>query len=142
MQRIGIYYCDKSMPLIEMPTNNRNWIDLYTAEDVTYKAGDTVRISLGVIIKVPPMHEAILAPRSSTFKRYGLIQTNSIGVIDESYCGVTDTWIWEGYATRDGFIPKHSRICQFRIQQRMMVFDIVDYDPVEQSRGGFGSTGF
>lgn len=142
MLKIGIHYTDPNMPKIEQPTGSKNWIDLYTIEDCAFKAGDTIKISLGVVVKVPPMHEALMAPRSSTFVRYGVIQGNSIGVIDETYCGKDDVWHWVGYATRDGFIPKYTRICQFRIQPRMMVFNLEDYDPSSESRGGFGSTGF
>lgn len=119
-----------------------DWIDLYTYEDVTLSKGDFEIINLGVAMKLPEGCEAIVAPRSSTFKRYGVIQTNGIGVIDESYCGSDDLWGMPVYATQDVTIPKGTRLCQFRIQPKQpdILFQEVD-SLSDESRGGFGSTG-
>ena len=123
-------------------TEKGDWIDLRVAEDVELKAGEFKIISLGVSMKLPEGYEAHIVPRSSTFKNWGIIQTNHMGVIDNSYCGDDDVWMFPALATRDVFIEKNSRICQFRIQQKMdeAVFDTVDVLGNE-NRGGFGSSG-
>ena len=60
-----------------------DWIDVYSNEDVFIPVGEMRLVPLGMAIKLPEGYEAILAPRSSTFKTWGVIQTNSIGIIDE-----------------------------------------------------------
>lgn len=119
-----------------------DWIDLSTRKDIYIQAGKSELIPLGVAMKLPEGYEAILAPRSSTFKRYGVIQTNSIGVIDESYCGDNDEWCMSVYATQETVIPKGVRIAQFRIieHQPMISFNKVAHLD-SPDRGGFGSTG-
>lgn len=123
-------------------TGNGDWIDLRAAEDVELKAGDFKLISLGVAMKLPYGYEALVIPRSSTFKNWGIIQTNHVGLIDNSYCGDGDIWMYPVLATRDTVIKKNDRICQFRIQRRMphIDFNTVDY-LTPTCRGGFGSTG-
>lgn len=120
-----------------------DWIDLCTAEDVELKTGEFKLIPLGVSMKLPEGYEAHMVPRSSTFKRYGILQANSFGVIDESYCGQEDIWHFPAYATRDTFIEKGTRICQFRIFEKMplITFEEVEF-LTDASRGGFGSTGY
>ncbi len=119
-----------------------DWIDLRAAEDVELKAGEFKIISLGVSMQLPDGYEALVIPRSSTFKTWGIIQTNHCGLIDNSYCGDDDVWMFPALATRDVLIEKNSRICQFRIQKKM---DKIDFTTVESlgtlNRGGFGSTG-
>lgn len=118
------------------------WCDLRCAEDVELKKGDFKYIDLGVSIALPAGYEAILAPRSSTFKRYGIIQTNGIGVLDFLYRGNDDRWMMPVYATRDTVIHKNDRICQFRIQECQLPLNIISVDSMEdESRGGLGSTG-
>ena len=118
------------------------WVDLRCAEDVELKKGEFKNIDLGVSIALPTGYEAILAPRSSTFKNYGIIQTNSIGVIDHLYRGNEDRWMMPVYATRDTVIHKNDRICQFRIQECQPPLNIIEVDNMEdESRGGLGSTG-
>ncbi|HPF86464.1 MAG TPA: deoxyuridine 5'-triphosphate nucleotidohydrolase [Candidatus Limiplasma sp.] len=119
-----------------------DWIDLRAAEDVTLQAGEARLISLGVSMRLPEGCEAHVVPRSSTFKRWGILQTNSMGVIDESYCGDEDIWRMPVYAVRDTHIAVNDRICQFRIVEKMppVAFEEVDGMQAE-SRGGFGSTG-
>lgn len=122
--------------------DNGDWIDLRVAENVNMKAGDFKLISLGVSMQLPPGYEAIVVPRSSTFKHWGILQTNHCGVIDNSYCGDNDIWMFPAFATRDVLIEKNSRICQFRIQKKM---ENVTFNTVEklenESRGGFGTSG-
>ena len=123
-------------------TKKGDWIDLRAAEDVELAAGESKCISLGVSMKLPEGYEAIIIPRSSTFKHWGIIQTNHCGLIDNSYCGDDDIWMFPALATRDVLIEKNSRICQFRIQKKM---DDLRFIPVEtmgnENRGGFGSSG-
>lgn len=119
-----------------------DWIDLRAAEKVELKQGDFALISLGVSMKLPDGYEAHLAPRSSTFKTWGIIQTNSIGVVDNSYSGNNDIWKMPVYATRDTVVNVNDRICQFRIMPKMPVLDVEEVDNLEgPDRGGFGSTG-
>lgn len=119
-----------------------DWIDLRAAEDVEMKAGEFKIISLGVSMKLPYGYEAHIVPRSSTFKHWGIIQTNHMGVIDNSYCGDSDVWGFPAYATKDVLIEKNSRICQFRIMPKMGEVLITPVDKLEGvNRGGFGSSG-
>lgn len=119
-----------------------DWIDLRTAEDIELKAGEYKMIPLGVAMELPKGYEALMLPRSSTFKKYGVILVNSMGVIDESYCGDSDEWNFLAYALRDTKIPKNERICQFRILEHQPPVDIVEVDVLgNKNRGGIGSTG-
>ena len=119
-----------------------DWIDLRSAEDVILKAGEFKLIKLGVGMILPQGYEAHIVPRSSTFKNFGVIQTNHCGIIDESYCGDNDQWRFPAYALRDTIIKKNDRICQFRIVEKQpeVKFIVVDHLK-ETDRGGFGSTG-
>ena len=121
---------------------NGSWIDMRASQDYSYKKGDFIMVDLGVCIKLPERYEAHLLPRSSTFKRYGIIMTNSMGIIDQEYSGNDDWWAMPCLAVRDGEIHKGDRVAQFRIvkEQPIMYAESVDHlDDV--SRGGFGSTG-
>lgn len=142
MKTIQIKYLHPDTPALCPVAGKSDWIDLYTAEDVTLQAGDFRLIPLGVAMALPEGYEAHLVPRSSTFKNYGILQTNSMGVVDESYCGDGDEWKMPVWATRDVTIPKGARICQFRIieHQPPLVFQPVDHLD-HPDRGGFGSTG-
>ena len=119
-----------------------DWIDLRAAETVTIPANTSAMISLGVSMKLPQGYEAHVAPRSSTFKNYGIIQTNSVGVIDNSYSGTNDIWKMPVYATRDTVVHENDRICQFRIMKTMGEVECIEVDSLDDTdRGGFGSTG-
>lgn len=118
-----------------------SWIDLYVYEDIKIKKGEQKYISLGVSMQLPEGYEAIMASRSSTFKRWGLLQTNAIGVIDSSYCGINDIWMYPALATKDIIIPKDTRICQFRIQKEQPKIKFIESDYLGKQRGGLGSTG-
>ena len=119
-----------------------DWIDLRAAETILIVKGEFKYIPLGVAIQLPEGYEAIVAPRSSLFKRRGIIMTNSIGIMDEFYCGDNDEWKFPAYATRETIIPKGERICQFRIvkHQPEIKFEMVD-TLGNPDRGGYGSTG-
>lgn len=119
-----------------------NWIDLRSAEDVTMRAGEYKLIPLGVAMELPCGYEALVAPRSSTFRKYGITLVNSIGIIDESYKGDGDEWNFLAYAVRDTVIPKNERICQFRIIEHQPSIEFVEVDTLgNPNRGGIGSTG-
>lgn len=138
---IYIKYFSEDIEKIEKIAKG-DWIDLRSAEDVELKAGQFRLIRLGVGMILPEGYEAHVAPRSSTFKNFGIIQTNSTGIIDNSYCGDKDEWRMPAYALRDTEIHKNDRICQFRIVEKQPEFQFVPVEHLkEDSRGGFGSTG-
>lgn len=138
--KIQIKYIDGAQPLEKIEVGD--WIDLRARETVELKAGEFVLIPLGVAMKLPEGFEAHVVPRSSTFMKYHILQTNSLGVIDNSYSGDADEWKMPVIATEDTVIPAGDRICQFRItaSQPCIYFEEVD-TLGEKSRGGFGSTG-
>ena len=139
---IKVKYFNDNIDKLQYIGDKSDWIDLRAAEDVTMKAGEFKLIPLGIAMQLPEGYEAHIVPRSSTFKNFGVIQTNHMGVIDETYCGDTDQWMFPAYATRDTEIHVNDRICQFRIieHQPTLVFEETDTLSAE-SRGGFGSTG-
>ncbi len=142
MKTISIKYYDENMPKLEYIDGKSDWIDLRAAEEVTLKKDEFRLIPLGVAMKLPTGFEAHIVPRSSTFKKYGIIQTNHMGVIDQSYCGDDDQWMMPVYATRDVHIDKYDLICQFRIMENQPKIDFTEVNHLdEESRGGFGSTG-
>lgn len=142
-ERIKIkYFTDKIDKLEYIGGTKSNWIDLRSAEDVSLKAGEFKLIPLGIAMELPSGYEALVVPRSSTYKNYGIIQTNHIGVIDESYCGDSDQWYMPVYAVRDTKIHINDRICQFRIIKHQPQIVFTEVDKLENAnRGGFGSTG-
>ena len=138
---IKIKYHNKNLEKV-FAIENGDWIDLRAAEPVAMKAGEYKLISLGVSMKLPDGYEAHVVPRSSTFKKWGILQANSMGIIDNSYCGENDSWRFPALAMRDTVIEEGDRICQFRIVKKM---DEINFEAVEHmedaDRGGFGSTG-
>ena len=138
--KIQIKYFEGADKIQKIPQGD--WIDLKSRETVTLNKGDFRLINLGVAMQLPQGFEAHIAPRSSTFKNWGIIQVNSVGVVDESYCGDDDEWKMPVYATRDVTIEKGDRICQFRIveKQPIVEFNVVNHLNNE-NRGGFGSSG-
>ena len=140
--KIQIKYFDKDIEKITNIEGKSDWFDLRAAETITLKAGDFALIPLGVGMILPEGYEANIVPRSSTFKNYGIIQTNHYGVIDNSYSGDNDQWRFPAYATRDITINKNDRICQFRINKKQPTFDFEEVEHLNDTdRGGFGSTG-
>lgn len=121
---------------------NGDWVDLRAAINVTLKKGEFAIIPLGVGMKLPFGYKAHIVPRSSTYKNYGIIQTNHMGVIDNSYSGDNDQWGMPVIAMRDTTIHKNDRVCQFRITQKQPDFEFTEVKCLDtKSRGGFGSTG-
>lgn len=119
-----------------------DWIDLRSAETIKLNPLQSAIIHLGVAIELPKGYEAIVAPRSSTFKKWGVMQTNSIGIIDEKYCGDNDEWCMPVIALRKTIIKKNDRICQFRILKHQPEIDIEEVKELgNPNRKGFGSTG-
>jgi len=141
-ERIQIKYHSDKIEKLTYIDGKSDWIDLRAAEDVVLKKGESALINLGISMKLPEGYEAIIAPRSSTFKNFGLIQTNSIGVVDETYCGNEDVYRYPVYAVRDTEIHVNDRICQFRIQKHQPEIEFEEVESLDgPSRGGFGSTG-
>lgn len=116
--------------------------DFKLNDSIDYKSGDIIKFGLGVAMELPKGYEAIVVPRSSTFTHWGLIQTNSMGVIDCSYCGDSDEWSIEFIATRNGSIDRFDRVCQFKIQENQPDFKFKEVDHLgNKNRGGYGTTG-
>lgn len=142
MNHIQIKYHDPNMPKLEFIDGKSDWIDLRARYGGEFKAGDFALIDLGVSMKLPEGYEAHMAPRSSTFKNYGIIQTNSVGVVDNSYSGTNDIWKMPCYFTRDAVISPYDRICQFRIMKKMNGVEFNEADELDSvNRDGFGSSG-
>ena len=142
METIRIKYFSDKIEKLAYIENKSDWIDLRAAEEIRLKKGDFALIPLGVAMELPKGYEAHVVPRSSTFKNFGIIQTNHMGVIDESYCGDSDQWYMPVLAVRDTEIHINDRICQFRIMQHQPTIRFEETDTLGHSdRGGFGSTG-
>ena len=142
METIKIKYLSDKIEKLRYIDGKSDWIDLRAAERIELKAGEFKLIPLGIAMQLPKGYEAHIVPRSSTFKNYGIIQTNHCGIVDESYSGNHDQWFMPAYALRDTVIEVNDRICQFRIfeHQPTLVFDEVEtLDNAD--RGGHGSTG-
>lgn len=138
---IKIKYFDESQERISK-IDIGDWIDLSSAVTIELKAGEFKLIPLGVAMQLPAGYEANTVPRSSTFKHWGILQTNSFSVIDESYCGDNDQWFYPVYATRDTTILKNDRICQFRINKKQATVTFTEVENLKNDdRGGFGTTG-
>lgn len=139
---IKVHYLQDGMEPLCYVAGKSDWIDLWAAETVTLKAGEFRLIPLGVAIALPAGYEAHIVPRSSTFKTYGILQTNSMGVVDNTYCGDGDQWRFPAYATRDVTVEKGARICQFRVMENQPPLEFVSVEHLDgPDRGGFGSTG-
>ena len=110
METLKIRYLSDKIEKLRFIDGKSDWIDLRSAEEVNMKAGEARLISLGIAVQLPKGYEAHVVPRSSTFKNFGLIQTNHMGVIDESYCGDHDEWKVPVMAVRDTCIHVNDRI--------------------------------
>lgn len=142
--RIKVKYFTEDIPKLSYIGGEcqSNWVDLYSAEDVELKKGEFRLIPLGVAMELPEGFEALIAPRSSTFKNFKIIQANSLGIIDGSYCGDNDQWMFPAIALEDTHIHVGDRICQFRIvrnQPSLFFFTVENLN--NKDRGGIGSTG-
>ena len=139
---IKIKYFTEDIDKLRYVDGKSDWIDLRAAETVEMKKGEFKLIPLGVAMALPKGYEAHIVPRSSTFKNFGIIQTNHMGVVDESYCGPNDQWFFTALAMRDTRISKNDRICQFRIMEHQPSIEFIT-NTLEDNidRGGHGSTG-
>lgn len=138
---ILIRYHDPDIEKLSVIANG-DWVDLRCADTVHLDAGQFAILPLGVSMRLPDGYEAHIAPRSSTFKRWGILQTNGVGVVDNSYSGDNDIWGMPVYATREANIYKGDRVCQFRIMRRMEPVHFEEVPHLDgDDRGGFGSTG-
>lgn len=142
MKKIVIQYLNDEIERLRYIDGKSDWIDLRAAERVELKAGEFKLIHLGVAMQLPQGFEAHIAPRSSTYKNFGIIQANSVGVVDETYCGPEDWFYFPAIAMRDTVIEVNDRICQFRIMEHQPK---VEFEEVKElqgvNRGGIGSTG-
>ncbi len=139
--KIEIQYLNDGVERLRYIDGKSDWIDLRAAENITLKAGEFKLVPLGVAMKLPEGYEAHIVPRSSTFRNFGIIQTNHMGVIDESYCGPDDWWYMPVYAVRDTEIHLNDRICQFRLMKHQPRVCFKETTLEGEDRGGFGSTG-
>lgn len=140
--QIKIKYFSKDIDKLDK-IEKGDWIDLRAAEDVYLKAGEFKLIPLGIGMILPQGYEAHIVPRSSTYKKFGIIQANHMGVIDNSYSGDEDEWKFTAYALRDTHIEINERICQFRIMEKQPDIEFEEVEHLNNiSRGGFGSTGY
>ncbi|MBO4360291.1 MAG: dUTP diphosphatase [Eubacteriaceae bacterium] len=142
MLKIYIKYFSDDVKRLEFVAGRSDWYDLAASETVELKAGDFALIPLGVAMKLPEGYEAHIVPRSSTFKNFGLLQSNGIGIVDNSYCGDNDLWRMPVYATRDTVVEKGDRIAQFRLMKNQPEAEFIEVEELgTPDRGGFGSTG-
>ena len=144
--QLKVRYFDEKIKRLEKISQG-DWIDLRAASDVIMHPGDFKLIPLGIAVELPEGYEAHIVPRSSTFKNFGIIQTNSMGIIDHSYCGNNDQWFMPAYCLENRhkdktLIKKNDRICQFRIVKIQPTLKIKEVDYLNnEDRGGHGSTG-
>ena len=139
---IKVHYLSEEIEELRYIDGKSDWIDLRSARNISLKKGEFCLIPLGIAVELPAGYEAHIVPRSSTFKNFGIIQTNHCGIIDQSYCGPEDWWRMPVYAVRDTEIHKNDRICQFRIMQNQPAISFQETAALDgQNRGGFGSTG-
>ena len=141
METIKIKYFTNEIEKVNK-IDKGDWIDLRAAQTIELKAGEFKLIPLGVAMQLPGGYEAHIVPRSSTYKNFGIIQTNHQAVIDESYCGDNDQWFYPAYALRDTVINVNDRICQFRIMEKQPAINFEEVEVLgNNDRGGIGSTG-
>ena len=142
MEKIRVKYLSDKIEKLCYVDGKSDWIDLRSAEDIEMKAGEFRLIPLGVAIALPKGYEAHIVPRSSTYKNFGIIQTNHMGIVDETYAGPNDWWYMPAYALRDTEIQVNDRICQFRIMEHQPKVQFEECGRLSApDRGGIGSTG-
>lgn len=140
--KIKIKYCSEELEKLQYINGKSDWIDLRAAERVEMKKGEFRLIDLGIAMEIPKGYEAHIIPRSSAFDKFGILQTNCMGLIDESYCGDNDRWFFPALAIRDTVIEVNDRICQFRLMEHQPKINFVEVETLgNPDRGGHGSTG-
>ncbi|MCR5634952.1 MAG: dUTP diphosphatase, partial [Lachnospiraceae bacterium] len=136
---IKIKYFSDKIEKLRYIDGKSDWIDLRCAEEMSLKKGEFKLIPLGIGMKLPKGYEAHVVPRSSTFKNFGIIQTNHMGVIDYTYSGDNDQWFMPVYAVRDTEIHVNDRVCQFRVMENQPAIEFDEVDHLDETdRGGFG----
>lgn len=141
-ERIRIKYFSNEIEHLKYIDGKSDWIDLRAAQEIELKAGEFKLIPLGIAMELPAGYEAHIVPRSSTFKNFGIVEVNSMGIIDETYCGDNDQWFFPALAHRDTVIHVNDRICQFRIMEHQPKIMFEDVEVLgNKDRGGHGSTG-
>ncbi|SEQ09439.1 dUTP pyrophosphatase [Lachnospiraceae bacterium RM5] len=139
---IKIQYLNDEIERLKYIDGKSDWIDLRAAKEYNLKSGEFALIHLGIAMQLPEGYEAHILPRSSTFKNFGVIQANSMGIVDESYCGPNDWFFFPAIALRDTTIHVNDRICQFRIEKHQPQVNFEEVKLLENDdRGGIGSTG-
>ena len=142
MLEIKVRYLSDKIEKLRYIDGKSDWIDLRCAEEILLKQGEFKLIPLGIAMELPAGYEAHIVPRSSTYKNFGILQTNHMGVVDESYCGDNDQWFMPVIAMRDTVIHVNDRICQFRLMEHQPALSFSACDHLGNTdRGGFGSTG-
>ncbi len=142
MKTIRIRYISDEIEKLTYIDGISDWIDLRAAKDMHLEKGQFALIPLGVAMELPKGYEAHIVPRSSTYKNFGIIQANHMGIVDESYCGDNDQWHMPVIAMRDTDIRVNDRICQFRIMEHQPAIHFEEAQVLANpDRGGFGSTG-
>ena len=154
---VRIKYFDGATKLKKITKGN--WIDVYARKDIFVPLNERAMIPLGFALELPENWEGLLAPRSSTFKTWGCIQTNSVGVVDDTYIGDNDEWHMPVFClqAKDGIdidvngikvsvkgtiIKSGDKIGQFRIQESMPALEFIEVEHFGNAdRGGFGTTG-
>ena len=141
-EKIKIKYHVKELEKLRYIDGKSDWIDLRVAEEVKMKAGEFRLISMGISVELPKGYEMWILPRSSAFKNFGVIQTNAVGVVDESFCGDNDIIHMPILAMRDTEMHINDRIGQFRIAKHQAEIHFVEVEHLNHAdRGGFGTTG-
>ena len=139
---LKVKYFSEDIEKLRYIDGKSDWIDLRASEDIELKKGEFKLIPLGIAVELPTGYEAHMIPRSSTYKNFHILQTNSMGLIDESYCGDNDQWYFPALAIEDTVIHKNDRICQFRIMKHQPELQIIEVEHLTGAdRGGIGSTG-
>ena len=141
-ETIHIKYFSPDYHKLEYIEEKSDWIDLRSNETINLEKDKHYLIPLGIAMQLPKGYEALIAPRSSSFKKWGIIQTNTPGIVDETYCGPNDQWFMSVYATKNAKIERFDRVCQFRIIEHQPTIHFKESELTNNiSRGGHGSTG-
>jgi len=140
--RLKIKYHVKELEKLRYIDGKSDWIDLRVAENVSMKQGEYRLISMGISVEIPKGYEMLIVPRSSAYKNFGILQTNAMGVVDESFCGDNDIIHMPILAMRDTEIHINDRIGQFRLMPHQPEVHFIEVDHLDnEDRGGFGTTG-
>ena len=140
--KLKIKYHVKELEKLCYIDGKSDWIDLRVAENVSMKQGEYRLISMGISVEIPKGYEILIVPRSSAYKNFGILQTNAMGVVDESFCGDNDIIHMPILAMRDTEIHINDRIGQFRLMPHQPEVHFIEVDHLDnEDRGGFGTTG-